>query len=609
MSAATAGAVDEYGPWNPGIGSGLPRQLLPLSTIFRPENVFTSVAHAHELRDFTGLALEELVVFRPERLVTHELLIRITADFLVPSGSKVEDLGINFRHMANRIFTNHVAPRMAEIVAEYARIEKALADFIAAELSATFYAPANDAPSAPAASTVKARLLALSRRFRQKENRHPRVEDECEKEERILREWIAKSRSAADPLLRAAYRSLTRAVSAIRIRHGRMWAEKTLLASLATGLACNDYGSEALGRMIDPLVRKAAATEGYILLPPQERPVVLNTKGASASGKSTMRPLQKKLIEEIGIKWDEFALISPDIWRKYLLDYGSLGDAYKYAGVLAGVELEIIDHKLDRHMAQKAERGETTHLLIDRFRFDSFASDSDKAGSNLLTRFGYLIYMFFMITPPHATVERAWKRGLEVGRYKAVDDLLAHNVEAYTGMPELFFTWALRANKSVHYEFLDNSVPCGERPRTAAFGWNGEMNILDVKCMLDIDRYRKIDINATTPQAVYPGRQAMAAENNTQFLTQCVRRIPVVNFADRASGRIYARIESGRLAWADAAALDTAMQDRETRIGILAVAPETATGIRCYGPEPARLHEKLQAARIHTIGQWGGSVR
>ena len=35
-------------------------------------------------------------------------------------------------------------------------------------------------------------------------------------------------------------------------------------------------------------------------------------------------------------------------------------------------------------------------------------------------------------------MERAWYRGEQFGRYKAVDDLLAHNVEAFTGMPELF---------------------------------------------------------------------------------------------------------------------------------------------------------------------------
>ena len=123
-----------------------------------------------------------------------------------------------------------------------------------------------------------------------------------------------------------------------------------------------------------------------------------------------------------------------------------------------------------------------SHLLIDRFRFDSFAADSDEAGSNLLTRFGHIIYLFFVITPPAFLVERAWNRGLEVGRYKAVDDTLAHGVEAYAGMPELFFTWVQRRDKRVHFEFLDNSVPRGERPLTVAFGGNETLNVLDIKC-------------------------------------------------------------------------------------------------------------------------------
>ena len=163
------------------------------------------------------------------------------------------------------------------------------------------------------------------------------------------------------------------------------------------------------------------------------------------------------------MRWSDFALISPDIWRKQLLDYATLGPAYKYGGAFTGEELQIVDQKLDRYMARKAERGEMSHLLIDRFRFDSFAPDSDEAGSNLLTRFGHSVYLFFMITPPESLVERAWKRGLEVGRYKAVDDTLAHGVEAYSGMPQLFFTWVRRTDKRVHFEFLDNSVPLGER--------------------------------------------------------------------------------------------------------------------------------------------------
>jgi hypothetical protein len=156
-------------------------------------------------------------------------------------------------------------------------------------------------------------------------------------------------------------------------------------------------------------------------------------------------------------------------------------------------------------MADKAERAGMSHLLIDRFRFDSFALHPDEEeGSRLLTRFGHLVYMFFMITPPEATVERAWSRGLQVGRYKAVDDLLAHNVEAYAGMPRLFFTWAARQDKTVHYEFLDNDVPEGQRPRTVAFGANGEMNVLDIKRLIDVERYRKINVNASNPGRCTP---------------------------------------------------------------------------------------------------------
>ena len=216
------------------------------------------------------------------------------------------------------------------------------------------------------------------------------------------------------------------------------------------------------------------------------------------------------------MRWSEFALISPDIWRKQLLDYATLGPAYKYGGAFTGEELQIIDKKLDRYMARKAERGEMTHLLIDRFRFDSFAPDSDEAGSNLLTRFGHDVYLFFMITPPESLVERAWKRGLEIGRYKAVDDTLAHGVEAYAGMPRLIFTWAERSDKRVQFELLDNSVRQGERPRTVAFGSNRVLNVLDVKCMLDIERFRRVNVDATSPGHTVRRRRVSCGRSTTR---------------------------------------------------------------------------------------------
>jgi len=593
--------TEEFGPWNPGLGPDLPRHLLPLSTIFRPENSFTDAQRAQEAKEFTGLELQELVVFRPERLILHELLIRITADVSVPAGSQVGDLGINFRRMTDRIYHRYLHPRLEDFIAEYARMRQELEQAIAAELDGMF--PPERAPERPTGSaSLMGRIRGLFGRT--VEPKRP-AEGAVEREERIRREWARKAQEAPTALQRAVCRALARAVSAMHVKHGRLWADRDSLAELVLGMSCNDYCSQALGQLIEPLIAEAVEAEGYYRLPRQGHPVVLNTKGASASGKSTLRPMQQKLVGRLGLNWSDFGLISPDIWRKYLLDYGSLGDAYKYAGALTGVELELIDRKLDRYMAAKAERGNMSHLLIDRFRFDSFAPDSDQAGSNLLTRFGHLIYMFFMVTPPHMTVERAWLRGLEFGRYKSVEDLLAHNVEAYSGMPEIFFMWALRTSKSVHYEFLDNSVPKGEIPRTVAFGWNGDMNILDVKAILDIDRFRKINVHAKAPEAVYPPPDAMRPEQNTLFLLQCIRRLPSVNFVNWPDGRVYARFESAKLVWVDDEVLGRALECPDTRDGLTAVAPEIARSPVCDRVAAAELTAELEALRFHTLGRWG----
>jgi hypothetical protein len=133
------------------------------------------------------------------------------------------------------------------------------------------------------------------------------------------------------------------------------------------------------------------------------------------------------------------------------------------------------------------------HLLIDRFRFEPVAPGSGEAGSNLLTRFGERIYLFFVITPPASLVERAWNRGIEVGRYKAVDDTLAHGIEAYTGIPELLFTWVERKNKRLVFEFVDNSVGQGFVaasfgaaliPSLAASLWGNEFAVLRFQAQL-----------------------------------------------------------------------------------------------------------------------------
>jgi hypothetical protein len=198
-----------------------------------------------------------------------------------------------------------------------------------------------------------------------------------------------------------------------------------------------------------------------------------------------------------------------------------------------------------------------------------------------------------------------------VGRYKAVDDTLAHAVEAYTGIPNVFFTWVRRSDMHIQFEFLDNSVPLGHSPRTVAFGDNHTCNVLDVERMLDIDRYGRVSVDATAPELLYRDRNLLAAEHNLGFLKRCVQGFRWVNFADQATGRIYLRMASGAAVLMDALALRAAVGDPDTLAGVRAVAPQALRGEVAAAERPLTLGgpggvaNDGGASAVPTLGSWG----
>ena len=127
-----------FGPWNPGIELTIPPEFVPLATLFRPENTFSTMAGLRELSDFSGISREELVAFRPERLVVHELLVRVIADLSVPDGAKYEDLGRNFRQMVSAILSKHILPRMNEVEQLYNDLQRQISELIDRELAVRF---------------------------------------------------------------------------------------------------------------------------------------------------------------------------------------------------------------------------------------------------------------------------------------------------------------------------------------------------------------------------------------------------------------------------------------------------------------------------------------
>src|SRR5260370_11379580 len=202
----------QYGSWNPGIQSVLPKELLALSTIFRPENVTTSVSAALELQSLTGLSLSELVVFRAERLALHELLIRVSADFVVPDGSRVEDLGISFREMTGNLLSRHILPNMQSLVGIDAEARVRLGAAIEAAFDAVV---SGAAPKPPDAVRAPARLFARRGVPRKPESAAVGLRFGPQQVDALIR----MAASSKDPLQEAACRALSRVMSALFSTH------------------------------------------------------------------------------------------------------------------------------------------------------------------------------------------------------------------------------------------------------------------------------------------------------------------------------------------------------------------------------------------------------
>lgn len=564
-------AAAEYSAWNPGVGAGIPREFRALETIFRPECAFTGVDEIDELAALTGLPHEELTAFRAQRLALHEIIIRVTADIAVAEGEEEEDFGRNFRRIAGRIRDAYVAPRLDEIERVHAELGRHAEILVRQILAATLFAP-------PAPEPARGWL------DRWRAQRRPSAEaaSVAEREFRIVAEYKAMGLGTDDALLRAVYRSLYRVLGAIVGRRGRLGADQDLLVKLVVRHIANRHGSQLIGALIAPCVDAAIAQEGYVRVATRAAPVLISLKGASAAGKSSLRPMLKQLLREQGIAAEGYATISPDVWRRQLLDYESLGPAHKYAGHLTSRELMVIDGKLDRYIRDKADREHAIpHLVVDRFRFDSFTAEKvARVLHETYARYVHTMYMYFIITPPEETVERGWRRALERGRYKAVEDFLAHGVEACRGMPKLLFKWLASPRPEYRYVFLDNRVPRGTFPRTIARGDRSGMVIYDPLALIDIERYQKVDIHARTPTVLYPPPAEMTVAANCGFLRECVRRIALIEFVDRETDTPYLRARQGSFEVLDAALLARLMGDAEFAAVLDQVLPRGAADDR-----------------------------
>lgn len=549
---------EKYSAWNPGLSANLPRELKSLETIFQAPNVYTSYDEVEEIANLTGLKSEHLVGFTSWRLVMHELIVRVGANIHIPEAEHEEDLGINFRRITNDILYQHIAPLYDSIEAQFQNlsvsvkleVDRLLAEEVMVEKKSTL--------------AIKKWLWPWEKKPTQKRSLLSGEEIQFKAINQLKTVGLAHT----DPLVKAVYKSSYQILGSVASTRGLIGNDRDFMSRIICRHALNNYGSYMVGKLIEPAIDSAVAANGYQLLRRVEKPVIISLKGASAAGKSTLRPLLKQTMEQRGIESSLYGIISPDIWRRQLLDYESLGPHYKYSGRFTSNEVNIIDSKLDRYIRRMGQQNQSMpNILVDRFRFDSFSTEQvQKVLHGTYAKYAHTMYMYFVITPPEETVERGWIRGQQRGRYKSVEDFLGHSVEAYQGIPKLIFKWLAHTSPRYEFTFFDNRVSKGQFPLISVTGNQKGMQIFDPMVFVNIERYQKINIHAQNLDQVYPNKENMSVVNNMTFFNQCLKRFPSVSFSLTQGAKPYLTVRHKNYAIGNQEELDRQREDAELNL-------------------------------------------
>jgi hypothetical protein len=287
-------STQQFSAWNPGIESEIPKAYRELETIYNAANVFTQLDEVNQLAVETGLSPQELIAFRPHRLVLHELIVRVTADIVVREGEAEEDLGINFRNIANLIFSQYIIPGLMQIEHGFDTMRTRIEDMTAAELERALL------PQTPA---IKEKSSLWSTLFKPaKKAPVAATQTRQEREFGLINNLKTSGLAASDELSAAVYRSLYRVLGSIATTRGFIGNDPAYLKDICVRHACNYLGSREIGAKVEALVNKAIDVEGYDRIADADTPILISLKGASAAVKSSLRPILSEMMSQLGIE-------------------------------------------------------------------------------------------------------------------------------------------------------------------------------------------------------------------------------------------------------------------------------------------------------------------
>jgi len=219
--------------------------------------------------------------------------------------------------------------------------------------------------------------------------------------------------------------------------------------------------------------------------------------GAPACGKGTMvASLEVKARDELQVAWRDTIKIDTDNHRGIVSHPGGMGDDPTAYSALNDFESAYITRRAYEKVRTQLERGEGHHLVIDGVR-------PIPARFKLGTENNGQLHVSCASAPVDVSIERAWVRGQETGRYISSDYLIDCHKAVSRDLLKAIVTHC--ADTNTEMSLFNTDVPHGEQPiQVVSINMQTrEAIIYNADALAEIYAKKNININATSKAELF----------------------------------------------------------------------------------------------------------
>lgn len=223
--------------------------------------------------------------------------------------------------------------------------------------------------------------------------------------------------------------------------------------------------------------------------------------GAPACGKGTYNLIFAEYAEkQLGINWDDTLKVNTDTYRQFVSEVNINSnyvndDTSNFSSIFNFDETRYILDRIYEIINQKLANNNSPHLFID-----SVAPTDSKF--EMGTKDGSALHVAVMTAAAEVSVNRAYNRGLETGRFVTISCILEshRNVSA-----QFLSTLSKHKNKNIKFIICDTTAINDKKPYVIASGnmLRNKVYILDPKKMGNFYAKKHINVKSQNPQMLF----------------------------------------------------------------------------------------------------------